>query len=134
MLIFRTGLLGCLRWRIFLQAFLLAATLAATSCTTLKDVIWPTTVKCLSLPAAELIEDVKRIVAVDGLSEVFGSQALAELEDLARSYGPEAVVCVLKELIDAYTAPTGMQAPPENLARARRIQDFMIERDIVVRE
>lgn len=111
-----------------------ALVLAAASCTTLRDVIWPTTVKCLTAPASELVADVTRIVQEDGLSDIFGPKALAELEDLAKSYGPEAVICVLKELIDAYTAPTGMQAPPERLAAARRIQDFMIDRDIVVRE
>lgn len=108
--------------------------LAATGCTVLKDVIWPTTVRCLAAPSAELVERVSAIVARDGLESVFSEDTLTALENAARDYGPEAVVCVLKELIDAYTAPTGMQAPPENLARARRAQDFLNEHEIVVRE
>lgn len=110
----------------------LAIALAFSACTTLKDVIWPTTVKCLTAPAAALVEDVRLVVERDGIDKVFSSGSLDMLEDLARSYGPEAVVCVLRELIDAYTAPTGMAAPPEKLAGARRIQDFLNEHDIVV--
>lgn len=115
-------------------ALAIAILLAAPSCSTLKDVIWPTTVKCLTTPATALVADVRRIVEQDGLDAVFSPAAVDALEDLARSYGPEAVVCVIKELIDAYTAPTGMQAPPDRLAAARRAQDFLNEHDIVVRE
>ncbi len=123
-------------YRMRYGAYVTAAALmfAAFGCTALKDVIWPTTVKCLSAPAADLVQDVKLIVERDGLDKVFSSHSLDMLEDLARSYGPEAVICVLKELINAYTAPTGMQAPPDRLAAARRAQDFLNEHDIVVQE
>lgn len=105
-----------------------------TGCTPLRDVIWPTAVKCLSAPAEALVDGVKDIVARDGFDNVFSGDSLSMLEDLARSYGPEAVVCVLQALLDKYTAPTGMAAPPENLARARRIQDFLNERSITSEE
>lgn len=107
---------------------------AATGCTVLKDVIWPTTVKCLAAPAAEAVERVKAIVERDGLDNVFSGESLTALENVAREYGAETVVCIIKELIDAYTAPTGMQAPPERLAAARRAQDFLNEHEIDVRE
>ena len=113
---------------------MVAVSIAATSCTPLRDVIWPTTVKCLTTPASALVAEVRTIVERDGLDAVFSAASVDALEDLARSYGPEAVVCVIKELIDAYTAPTGMQAPPDRLAAARRAQDFLNERDIVVQE
>lgn len=112
----------------------LVVLLAAVGCTQLHDVLWPTTVKCLATPSAALVERVSAIVARDGLDNVFSAETLQALENTAREYGAEAVVCVLKELIDKYTMPTGMQAPPENLARARRVQDFLNDHEIVVRE
>jgi hypothetical protein len=110
----------------------LAVLLALSSCSVLKDIVWPTTVKCLTTPAAGLVEKVQKIVEADGLGNVFSPATVDALEDVARTYGPEVVVCILKELIDAYTAPTGMQAPPDRLAAARRTQDFLNEHDIVV--
>jgi hypothetical protein len=108
--------------------------LGCSACTVLKDVIWPTTVKCLTTPSAALVERVSAIVARDGLDNVFSAETLAALDNVAREFGPEAVVCVIKELIDAFTAPTGMQAPPDRLAAARRAQDFLNEHEIVVQE
>ena len=111
-----------------------AALIAATGCTTLKDVVWPTTVKCLATPAAAAVAEVKAIVERDGIENVFSGDSLKMLENVARKYGPETVVCIIKELIDAYTAPTGMQAAPEKMAAARRAQDFLNEHEIVVQE
>ena len=108
--------------------------LACSACSTLRDVVWPTTVKCLTMPSAALVERVKAIVDRDGIDHVFSAETLTALENAAREYGPEAVVCVLKELIDAYTAPTGMQAPPDRMAAARRAQDFLNSHEIVVQE
>jgi hypothetical protein len=112
----------------------LAALLALSACTTLQDVIWPTTVKCLTVPSAAVIERVKAIVDRDGLDNVFSAETQKALENAAREFGPEAVVCVIKELIDAYTAPTGMQSPPDRMAAARRAQDFLNDHEIVVQE
>ena len=113
-------------------AWVVVAVLAATSCAELGPVIWPTTVKCLTLPSEALIAKVRVIVEQDGLDAVFSAKTVAALEDLARQYGPEAIACVLRELVDVYTAPTGMQAPPENLARARRAQNFLNEHEVDV--
>lgn len=118
--------------KLTILAWVVIASLSA--CTTLKDIIWPTTVKCLTMPSAALVEQVKAIVERDGLENVFSDASLTALENLARDYGPEAVVCIIKELIDAYTAPTGMAAPPDKLAAARRAQDFLNEHEIVVQE
>jgi isochorismate hydrolase len=89
-------------------------------------------VKCLTTPTDALIAKVRVIVEEDGLAGVFSDKAVAALEDLARQYGPEAIVCVLRSLLDGYTAPTGMQASPEALARSRRVQAFLNDRDIEV--
>ena len=115
-----------------LKHIALAVMIALSGCDTLRQVVWPTTVKCLTTPAAGLVEKVQRIVEADHLGNTFSPEVVDALEDVARTYGPEVVVCILKELIDAYTAPTGMQAPPDRLAAARRSQDFLNEHDIVV--
>lgn len=112
----------------------LIASIAATGCTQLGGIVWPTTVKCLAMPSAALIEKVRVIVEQDGIAGVFSDAAVKALEDLARQYGPEAIVCVLHELIDAYTAPTGMQASPEAIARSSRAQNFLNEHEIVVQQ
>lgn len=117
-----------------LLAWVVVAVMAATSCTPLQNVIWPTTVKCLSMPSAELIAKVRVIVEQDGLAAVFSDAAIKALEDLARQYGPEVIVCVLHELIDGYSAPTGLQASPETMARSRRAQAFLNEQEIQVQE
>ena len=112
-------------------ALCLALVLAAlTSCKTLGPVVWPTTVKCLSAPASELVAKVRVIVEQDGLAGAFSDDAIKGLEELARQYGPDVIACVLHELIDEYTAPTGMQAPPDRRAAARRSQLFLIEQQI----
>lgn len=108
--------------------------LGCSACTQLRDVLWPTTVRCLTTPSAALVERVTAIVERDGLDNVFSGESLQALENVAREFGPEAVVCVIKELINAYTAPTGMQAPPDRLAAARRAQDFLNDHDIAVQE
>jgi hypothetical protein len=110
-------------------ALVLALSLAASSCKQL-EVHWPTAVKCLAAPSAAVVERVRVIVEEDGLDAVFSAKTVAALEDLARQYGPEVIVCILRDLIDAYTAPTGMQAPPERLAAARRSQAFLNEHDL----
>jgi hypothetical protein len=114
-------------------AFVLVTLCAAASCKTLGPVVWPTAVKCLSAPSAELVSKVKVIVEQDGLAAAFSDKTLSALEDLARSYGPDVIACVLRELLDAYTAPTGMATPPDQLAAARRIQAFFVEHDLEVR-
>lgn len=106
--------------------------LCVTGCKQLTPVIWPTTVKCLTAPSGALVEKVRVIVQEDGLNDVFSPKAVSALEDVARAYGPEAVVCVLKELIGAFTAPTGVEAPPDRLAAARRAQHFLNEQEIRV--
>lgn len=115
-----------------LLAWVVVAVMAATSCTPLSSVIWPTTVKCLSMPSAELIAKVRVIVEQDGLAAVFSEASIKALEDLARQYGPDVIVCVLHELIDGYSAPTGLQASPETMARSRRAQAFLNEQEINV--
>lgn len=114
-------------------AWVVAASLAAVSCTTLRDVIWPTSVTCLAKPSAAVVERVQAIVVRDGLEGAFSDETLAALDNAAREFGPDIVACVLRELLDTFTAPTGMQAPPDRLAAARRVQHFMIEHDIEAR-
>jgi hypothetical protein len=112
----------------------LALLIAAVGCTTLRDVVWPTTVKCLVSPSSSVLERVSAIVARDGLDAVFSADSLTALENAAREFGPDIVVCAIKEIIGKLTLPTGMEAPPENLARARRAQDFLNEHEIDVQE
>lgn len=114
-------------------AWVVVASLAAVSCTPLKDVIWPTTVKCFTTPSAELVAEVRAIVEQDGFEAAFSSATVGALEDVARRSTPEIVACILRELLDGYTKPTGMAAPPDDLARARRVQRFFIEHDIEAR-
>ena len=111
----------------------LVVVLACAGCDTLRTVIWPTAVTCLATPSVEAVAQVKAIVERDGIENVFSSETVGMLEDLARELGPETVVCIIKELIDAYTAPTGMEPPPERLAAARRAQDFLNQHEIVVK-
>lgn len=118
-------------WRIVAIAISLTA---IPCCTTLRDVIWPTSVTCLAKPSAEVVERVQAIVVRDGLDAVFSSETLQALDNAAREFGPDIVACVLRELLDAYTAPTGMAAPPDQLAAARRIQAFYVEHDIETRK
>jgi hypothetical protein len=113
-------------------ALLLCALVSAASCKTLGPIIWPTAVKCFGAPSAELVAKVQAIVEQDGLEAAFSGKTLEALEDLARSYGPDVIACVLRELLDAYTAPTGMAAPPDKLAAARRIQAFFVEQQMQV--
>lgn len=115
-------------------AWVVVAVLAATSCKTLGPVIWPTTVKCLSTPASAVVAKVRVIVEQDGLAGAFSDDAVKALEELARQYGPDVIACVLSVLIDEYTAPTGMQAPPDRVAAARRSQLFIIEQQITVQQ
>jgi len=114
-------------------AWVVAASLAVVSCTTLRDVVWPTSVTCLAKPSAEVVERVQAIVERDGLDAAFSQETLVALDNAAREFGPDIVACVLRELIDAFTAPTGMQAPPDRLAAAKRVQHFFIEHDIEAR-
>jgi hypothetical protein len=106
-----------------LVAGMLLAAFAAVGCKP-SHIDWPKAVSCFGTPSAELVAQVRSIVEQDGLDEA--------LEDLARSHGPDVIACVLRELIDAFTAPTGMQSPPEKMAAARRIQDFFNEKQIQV--
>lgn len=116
-------------------ALVLSASLPTLAgCAQLKDVIWPTTANCLTKPSQALIEKVTSIVLRDGFQNVFTGESLTALENLAREVGPEAVICIIRDLINAYTAPTGMQAAPDKLAAARRAQDFLNDRQIVVQE
>jgi ATP-dependent protease Clp ATPase subunit len=115
-------------------AWVVVAVLAATSCKTLGPVIWPTTVQCLSAPASAVVAKVRVIVEQDGLAGAFSDDAIKALEELARQYGPEVIACVLRELINEYTAPTGFAAPPDRLAAARRSQHFLNEQQIQVQE
>jgi hypothetical protein len=117
-----------------LLAWVVVAVMAATSCTPLANIIWPTTVKCLASPSAELVAKVRAIVEQDGLDAVFSAATVKALEGLARQYGPEVIVCVLHDLIEAYTAPTGLQAPPDHMAAARRSQAFLNDREVDVRQ
>lgn len=105
---------------------------AAASCKQL-DVKWPQAVQCVAEPSAELITQVRTIVESDGFDAVFSSKATDALEDVARRYTPDLVACVLRMLLDGYTRPTGMAAPPDDLARARRVQHFFNEKDLEVR-
>lgn len=111
-------------------AWVVVAVLAATSCATLRDVVWPVAVKCLATPSAAVIERVKAIVERDGLAGAFSAETLQALDNAAREYGPDVIACVLRELLDGYTKPTGEEAPPDQLAAARRIQAFYIQHDI----
>ena len=65
----------------------LAVLLALSSCSVLKDIVWPTTVKCLTTPAAGLVEKVQKIVEADGLGNVFSPATVDALEDVARTLG-----------------------------------------------
>jgi hypothetical protein len=112
---------------------MLLALFAATGCKTLGPIVWPTTVKCLATPSAAVVERVQAIVERDGLDAAFSQETLTALDNAAREFGPDIVACVLRELIDAFTAPTGMEAPPDRLAAAKRIQNFFNEHDLEVR-
>lgn len=103
-----------------------AACLAATSCGTLKGVAWPTTVRCLAMPSEALVTTITSLVLADGVAAAFSDATVTALEDVARVYGPDAVACVLRQLIDsAYASKSMRAADGVKLAAAQRSQDFL---------
>jgi len=113
-------------------ALALAVLLAATSCTTMRDVVWPTAVTCGAPIASQLFVDVRQIAEQDGLGAVFSDRSVSMLEDLALSYGPDTVACVLKELLDKF-APRGVDAidlPTVDRMAAKRVAGFLQSKGI----
>lgn len=119
-----------------IHALTLAVLLAAaTGCDTMRNVIWPTAVTCGAPVASQLWTDVRLIAEQDGLGAVFSDRSISMLEDLALSYGPDTVACVLSELLTGKLAPRGVDAidlPTADRMAAKRVQAFLQHHEIEV--
>jgi len=89
------------------------------------EVTWPELVQC-GPDAHEIIGTVSRVLLDDGPinQSDLGTNAIAELEDLARKHGPETVACMVDLLIKDWTS-VGAAASPERVGAANRGANFL---------
>jgi len=94
---------------------------------------WPAFVKCAAPISGALVSEVDVILAAGGDATELSAAAVAALEDLAVKYGPEALACVLGQLIDGWTAPASFQTAAEDSAKAARAQSFLNNHNVTVK-
>lgn len=94
--------------RLRFAAVLTALVVALPSCSAMREVVWPTVVRCSS-PPDEIVSDVMVILTQDGGGSLT-DRAVEALEQLAATHGASLVTCAVNELANRLVGADGEQA------------------------
>lgn len=125
------------RYALFALFLLLTPSLSVTACGDLPPIQYPEVIKC-GPPVEQLIGTVTRILFSNSsrdadsasaaeelrMSSTISERAVAELDNLARAHGADAVACLVEEVLDEWKQ-TASSATPDRLRSIERGRDFL---------